>query len=76
VSDNKILMTIELTPDDELVVRNAVTGEELDRTAPLDSTLVTTHALRRHVDVAISAVRGELVELLVEQNPVASERYT
>lgn len=73
MSDNKILITIELTPDDELVARNAVTGDVL---AQGDANLDLRQLRAILVSDVVAEVRRELVALIVNQDDGASERYT
>lgn len=76
MSDNRILITLELTPDDELVARNAVSGLELDRTGRFDAVLSSRYTLDRELQLTVTVVRNELRALLVEQDDATSERYT
>lgn len=71
--DNRVVIQLELTPDDELVARNSVNGDEL-ALRPVDY----LHRPERvySVQQVLDAVHRELVALIVDQDDGVSERYT
>lgn len=73
MSVNKILITLELTPDGNLLARNAVTGDELER-GELD--WVSPYQQTRTVARVIGAVQRELAALAHDDTGEVVERYT
>ena len=71
--DNRVIMQLELTPDDELVVRNSVNNDELAREA-----VDFDHRPHRGTGTerVVAVIRRELRSLIVDQDDGASERYT
>lgn len=73
MSNNKVIIQLELTPDDELVARNAVNGDVMIKKS-VDPYVAGSVVVS--IDVVLTVISAELNSLLVEQNPATSERYT
>jgi hypothetical protein len=73
VSDDKVIIQLEITPDDELVTRNAVSGEVIfQEMIHYNSRYERGYAVER----VVTAIRRELTDLIVNQDDEVSERYT